>query len=237
MTIINKTMVPLNKYGVPCVDALSYPSRSNSSSIVEGSPGTFYLKKSSQGLYLVEAKINPVPSSWHWEEAWSWKFNQTTNICDPGINVTIQSTATGSLVCPTVPTVNATTYLRYNSEYSLVNGAFFKMAGETDANIRMVCLSNYPTDIEKVSLGFGSSGVTNMFFLFETIDYRRYLVVLTGDPVGMEPSLGWDVLEIYNYSTNTVFPKGTIAWFQFGCVSTPGTSSFSAILFYRKVYD
>ena len=236
MTIINKTMVPLNQYGVPCVDALSYPSRSNSSSIGEGSPGTFYLKKSDQGVYLVEAKIKSA-LIWHWELAWAWRFNQTTNICDPGINVTIQSNNTRSLVCPTVPQVNATDYLRYNSEYNLTNGSFYKLTGETDANIRMVCLSNYPTDIEKVGISFGYSTGSNMFFLFETIDYRRYLVVLTGDPVGMEPSLGWDVLEIYNYSANTVFPKGTIAWFQFGCVSTPGNSSFSAILFYKKVYS
>ena len=55
---INVTLHPLNSLGVPLTDVMDYPSRSNSSSV--GSEGTFYIKKSNQGVYLVETKLNPI---------------------------------------------------------------------------------------------------------------------------------------------------------------------------------
>jgi hypothetical protein len=230
MTIINKTMVPLNKYGVPCVDALSYPSRSNSSSIGEGSPGTFYIKKSNQGLYLVEAKIisSVVPPLEDCVVVWNWSFNQTTNLCDPGIVVWVHYDEGSTMYCPYVAHINATPVLKYNTEG--YEGAFGNIGGTTGAYMKWTHMSNYPTDVSRLEIDVIASG--NVYFMFETTDYKRYFVTISGDPLTAEPSLGWDVNQFYN-GTDVDFPEGTVAWSHFGSIGEESSFSFRDVSFFQ----
>lgn len=231
MTIINKTMVPLNKYGVPCADALSYPSRSNSSSVGEGSPGTFYLKKSNQGLYLVEAKMK----SLGYVLAWNWSFVQTTNLCDPGINVNLAwyPTIDGRIgyVCPYVSDINSKAGFYYNT--GAYEGAFARDTGCDYAFMYWIFLSNKPTDVSKLVLDVSATG--EVYFVFTSSDGKVCIIILAGD--GSLFNLE-EYDEVY-YGNEIEFTPRTINWVQFGLGHTynlggdESTFSFRDVSFYR----
>ena len=229
MTIINKTMVPLNKYGVPCTDAMNYPSRSNSSSVGEGSPGTFYLKKQNQGLYLVEAKLQAED----YVLAWNWTFNQTTNICDPGINVTLifwpAINGRSGYTCPTVSEINALSGFSYNEGGS---ESFSREIGLDYTYMYFSLISNKPTNVRKLVLDVTAQG--EVYFVFSTTEHV-YLMVLAGDGTLFNPE---DYDGVF-YGNEAVFPAATINWCRFGLGDSfylggrDSSFSFRDISFYR----
>lgn len=229
---INVTLHPLNSLGVPLIDVMNYPSRSSSFS---GSEGTFYIKKSNQGIYLAETKLNPITGGGigiilnDWVLDWNWTFDQTTNICDPEIVILVYYGGAPTMYCPLVSVINATPYLRYNT--SGFDGAFGNIGGSTGVYMKWTHMSNPPTDVSKIVVDVDASG--HVYYYFETTDYRRYFLTISGDPVGEEPSLGWDVDEFFT-GKSTEFPIGTIAYSEFGSIGVESSFSFRDVSFYLE---
>ena len=238
MTIINKTMVPLNQYGVPCADALSYPSRSSSSSIVEGTSGTFYIKKSSQGLYLVEAKMKSDAGGigiilYDRVLAWNWSFVQTTNLCDLGITIYLYYVDEyyNSLmkVCPTVQDVNSYYGLSYNENGS---ESFDRELFNAQGAFSFYCQSNYPTNVTKVVIDGSFQG--EVFFSFSTYEGKNYILILSGDGSGMNLSFYDEVF----YDNEATFPVCKVISMYFGSYYSisgiESSFSFRDISFYSE---